>query len=185
MLEEIIKDAKDRMGKTIESVSKELSSVRTGKASTHLLDSVKVDAYGSTMPLNQLASVSAPEARLLVVQAFDKSTVGEIVKGIQKADLGLNPNVDGQVIRCAVPPLNEERRKELVRHCKQLAEDGRVAVRNIRRDGNDQLKKAEKDKEVSEDQAADGRDEIQKHTDAFIEKIDDMLEKKEAEVLEV
>jgi ribosome recycling factor len=185
MLDGIIKDAKDRMGKTIDAVAKELASVRTGKASTHLLDSVKVEAYGTTMPLNQVASISAPEARLIVVQAFDKSTVGDIVKGIQKADLGLNPNVDGQVIRCAVPPLNEERRKELVKYCKQLAEEGRVAIRNIRRDGNDHLKKAEKDKQISEDQAADGRDEIQKQTDEFIEKIDDMLERKEAEVMEV
>jgi len=185
MMDGIIKDAKDRMGKTIEAVSKELASVRTGKASPHLLDSVKVDAYGTTMPLNQLASVSAPEARMLVVQAFDKGTVGDIVKGIQKADLGLNPSVDGQIIRCAVPALNEERRQELVKRCKQLAEDGRVAIRNIRRDGNDHLKKAEKEKEISEDQVIHGRDEIQHLTDGFIETIDDMLEKKEAEVLEV
>jgi len=159
--------------------------VRTGKASVHLLDSVKVDAYGTTMPLNQLSTVSAPEARLLVVQAFDKSTVGDIVKGIQKADLGLNPSVDGQMIRIAVPALNEERRRELVKHCKQLAEDGRVAVRNIRRDANEHLKQAEKDKQVSEDQAADGRDEVQELTNRHIEQIDDLLERKEAEVMEV
>jgi len=119
------------------------------------------------------------------VQAFDKSTVGEIVKGIQRAELGLNPAVDNQTIRIAVPPLNEERRKELVKHCKQLAEDGRIAIRNIRRDANDQLKKAEKNKSLSEDQAADGLDNIQELTNSFIEKIDDLVEKKEAEVLEV
>ena len=185
MKDDILKDAKDRMGKTIETVAKELGAVRTGKASAHLLDTVKVESYGTTMPLNQLATISAPEARLLVVQAFDKSTVGEIVKGIQRADLGLNPSVDGQMIRITVPPLNEERRKELVKHCKQLAEDGRVAVRNSRRDANDHLKKAEKDKQISEDLASNGRDEIQEITNGHIEHIDDLLEKKEADVMEV
>jgi len=185
MKDDILKDAKSRMAKSVEAVAKELGAVRTGKASIHLLDTVKVEAYGTTMPLNQVATVSAPEARLIIVQAFDKSTVGEIVKGIQRADLGLNPSVDGQMIRIAVPALNEERRKELVRHCKQLAEDGRIAVRNVRRDANDQLKKAEKDKEISEDIASDGRDEIQEATNSYIEKIDDLLETKEADVMEV
>lgn len=185
MMDDILNDARNRMSKTIEAVTKELNAVRTGKASAHLLDTVKVEAYGGTMPLNQLATVSAPEARLLVVQAFDKSTVGEIVKGIQRAELGLNPSVDNQTIRIIVPPLNEERRRELVKHCKQLAEDGRIAIRNIRRDANDQLKKAEKNKSLSEDQAADGLDNIQELTNGFIEKIDDLVEKKEAEVLEV
>ena len=185
MLETITQDAKDRMNKTIEAVSKELASVRTGKASTHLLDTVRVDAYGTSMPLNQLATISAPEPRLLVVQAFDKSTVGDIVKAIHKADLGLNPVVDGQMIRLPVPALNEERRKELAKHCKHLAEEGRVAVRNIRRDANDQLKKAEKDKKLSEDQSKDGHDEVQKLTDEFIKKIDEMLARKEKEVMEV
>jgi len=185
MMNDILKDTESRMSKTIEAVSKELGAVRTGKASAHLLDSVKVEAYGTTMPLSQLAGISAPEARLLVVQAYDKSTVGDIVKGIHKADLGLNPNVDGQTIRLAVPPLNEERRRELVRHCKHLAEDGRVAIRNIRRDANEQIKKAEKDKHISEDQAADGRDEIQKLTDDYINTVDELVERKEAEVMEV
>jgi ribosome recycling factor len=185
MKDEILDDAKSRMTKTVEAVTREFGSVRTGKASTHMLDSVKVEAYGTTMPLNQVGTVSAPEARLLIVQAFDKSTVGSIVKGIQKADLGLNPLVDGQMIRIPVPPLNEERRREMVKHCKSLAEEGRVAIRNIRRDANDQLKAAEKEKEISEDQAADGRDEVQDVTNRFIEKIDEMLERKEAEVMEV
>ncbi len=185
MKDDILKDARNRMGKSVEAVAKELGAVRTGKASIHLLDTVKVEAYGTTMPLNQVATVSAPEARLIIVQAFDKSTVGEIVKGIQRADLGLNPSVDGQMIRIAVPALNEERRKELVRHCKQLAEDGRVAVRNVRRDANDHLKKAEKDKEISEDVASDGRDEVQEATNGYIEQIDDLLETKEADVMEV
>ena len=185
MKDEILDDAKSRMTKTVEAVTREFGSVRTGKASTHMLDSVKVEAYGTTMPLNQVGTVSAPEARLLIVQAFDKTTVGNIVKAIQKADLGLNPLVDGQMIRIPVPALNEERRREMVKHCKNLAEEGRVAIRNIRRDANDQLKAAEKDKEISEDQAADGRDEVQDVTNRFIEKIDEMLEGKEAEVMEV
>lgn len=185
MKDDILKDAKNRMSKSVEAVAKELGAVRTGKASIHLLDTVKVEAYGSTMPLNQVATISAPEARLIIVQAFDKSTVGEIVRGIQKADLGLNPSVDGQMIRLAVPALNEERRKELVRHCKKLAEDGRVAVRNVRRDANDHLKKAEKDKEISEDIASNGRDEIQEATNSYIEQIDDLLDRKETDVMEV
>ena len=129
MLDALIQDTKQRMQKSVEAASRELGTVRTGKASVHLLDTVKVEAYGSVMPLNQVANATAPEPRLLMIQAFDKSTVGNIVKGIQKADLGLNPTVDGQVIRIPVPPLNEERRKELVKHCKNIAEDGRVAIR--------------------------------------------------------
>jgi ribosome recycling factor len=185
MLEAVIKETKERMNKSVEAVSRELGSVRTGKASVHLLDTVRVEAYGSVMPLNQVANATAPEPRLLMVQAFDKSTVGDIVKGIQKADLGLNPVVDGQMIRIPVPPLNEERRKELVKHCKNIAEDGRVAVRNIRRDANEQAKKAQKDKELSEDQEADLHDEIQKLTNESIEKIDGLLAKKEKDVMEV
>lgn len=185
MLETLIKETKERMQKSLEAVSRELGSVRTGKASVHLLDNVKVEAYGSTMPLNQVANATAPEPRLLVVQAFDKSTVGEIVKGIQKADLGLNPVVDGQIIRVPIPPLNEERRKELVRHCKHLAEEGRIAIRNIRRDANEQAKKAQKDKEISEDQEADLHDEVQDLTNDFIKKIDEITDKKEKEVMEV
>jgi len=185
MINDILKDAKSRMDKSIEAVTKELASVRTGKASVHLLDTVKVDAYGSTMPLNQLATVSAPEPRLLVVQPYDKSTSGDIVKGIYKADLGLNPNVDGPIIRIVVPPLNEERRRELVKHCKHLAEEGRVAIRNIRRDANEHIKKAEKEKKASEDDAANAHDEIQEVTNNHIARIDELLERKEAEVMEV
>jgi ribosome recycling factor len=185
MLEALMKETKERMKKSVEAVSRELGSVRTGKASVHLLDTVRVEAYGSVMPLNQVANATAPEPRLLVVQAFDKSTVGDIVKGIQKADLGLNPVVDGQIIRIPVPPLNEERRRELVKHCKNIAEDGRVAIRNIRRDANEQARKAQKDKKLSEDQEADLHDEIQKLTDESIEKIDELLVKKEKDVMEI
>ncbi len=185
MLEELYKDTKERMQKTVDSVSRELSTVRTGKASAHLLDTVRVEAYGSTMPLNQLATITVPEARLLVVQVFDKNTVGDVVKAIQKADLGLNPAVDGQLIRLPVPALNEERRKDLVRHCKNLAEEGRVAIRNIRRDVNDRIKKEEKASNISEDQSKDGLDEVQKLTDEYIKKIDELVAKKEKEVMEV
>ncbi|UCE25548.1 MAG: ribosome recycling factor [Candidatus Zixiibacteriota bacterium] len=185
MLKTLVKETEQRMQKSVEAVARELGTVRTGKASVHLLDTVKVEAYGSVMPLNQVANATAPEPRLLVVQAFDKSTVGEIVKGIQKADLGLNPVVDGQIIRIPIPPLNEERRRELVKHCKHVAEEGRVAIRNIRRDANEQAKKAQKDKQVSEDQEADLHDEVQKLTDDSIKKIDELLAKKEKDVMEI
>jgi ribosome recycling factor len=185
MLESFYKETRERMAKTVEAVVHELQTVRTGKASPHLLDNVKVEAYGSVMPLNQLATVNAPEPRLLTVQAFDKNTVGDIVKGIQVADLGLNPQVEGAMIRLVIPQLTEERRKELVKHCKTIAENGRVALRNIRRDANEQLKKMEKDKELSEDQEADGHDEVQKITDETVKEIDSLLEKKEKELMEV
>ena len=185
MLDEVKKDAIERMDKTLEATSKELGAIRTGKASVHLLDTVKVEAYGTTMPLNQVATATTPEPRLLVVNAFDKTTVADIVKGIQKADLGLNPIVDNTTIRIPVPPLNEERRKEMAKHCKTLAEDGRIAIRNIRRDFNDKVKKAQLDKEISEDQEADLHDEIQKYTDEHIKSIDKILVEKEKEVMEV
>ena len=185
MLDKIYQDTRQRMQKTVEATSRELATIRTGKASPKLLDTVKVEVYGTVMPLNQLATISVPEARLLVLQVFDKSAVGDVTKAIQMADLGMNPAVDGQTIRLPVPPLNEERRKELVRRCRQLAEDGRVAVRNIRRDANELLKKEEKAKSISEDQADDGRDEVQKATDEAIGQIDELLAKKEKEVMEV
>lgn len=185
MLEKFYKETKERMKKSVEAVVSEMQTVRTGKASPHLLDHVKVEAYGSTMPLNQLATINAPEPRLLTVQVFDKGTVGDVVKAIHKADLGLNPAVDGNLVRLAIPQLNEERRLELVKHCKTIAENGRVAIRNIRRDANDQLKKMQKDKELSEDQEADGHDEVQKMTDDLIKDIDAALEKKEKELMEV
>jgi len=185
MLEDLKKDTVDRMHKSVEATAKDLFSIRTGKASVHLLDSVKVEAYGAVMPLNQVATSSTPEPRLIVVSAFDKTTVGDIVKGIQKADLGLNPVADGATIRISIPSLNEERRKDLVRQCKNSAEDGKIAIRNIRRDANDHVKKAQQAKELSEDQEADLHDEIQKMTDKYIKEIDEMLVKKEAEVMEV
>lgn len=185
MLEEAYAESRERMQKSVEAVVRELSTIRTGKASPHLLDSVKVETYGSVMPLNQVATVSAPEPRLLVVQAFDKNTVGDIVKGIQKADIGLNPSIDGAIVRLSVPQLNEERRLELAKHCKHLTEDGRVAIRNIRRELNETIKAAQKAAKISEDQEADGHDEIQKLTNEHIKKIDELLAKKEVEIMEV
>ncbi len=185
MIDQVHKETHDRMHKTLEAIKREFSSVRTGKASVHLLDTVRVDAYGTTMPLNQVATVAAPEPRLLVIQAFDKTTVASIVKSIQVADLGFNPQVDGQIIRIPIPPLNEERRKELVRHCKNLAEEGRVGLRNIRRDANDRIKKAQKDKDISEDQEKEALERIQELTDEHIKEIDDLLERKEKDVMEV
>ena len=185
MLDQIYSETRELMEKTIDAITREFKTIRTGKATPHLLDTIKVDAYGSKMPINQLGTISAPEPRLLVIQAFDKTIVGEIAKAIQAADLGLNPMVDGQIVRLPVPTLNEERRKELVKHCEHIAEEGRISIRNTRRDINDQLKKAQKAREISEDQEADGHDEIQKMTNEFIEKIDDLLDQKESEVMEV
>ncbi len=185
MLETIYEETRERMQKSVDAVARELSSIRTGKATVHLLDTVKVEAYGTMMPLNQVATIAAPEPRLLVVQAFDKSTVAEIVKGIQKADLGLNPVVEGQILRLPIPALNEERRLELVKRCKNISEDGRVAIRNIRRDANDQVKKAQKDKEISEDEEKGAYDKIQTMTNEHTEQIDRALEKKEVDVMEV
>ena len=185
MQEAYRKEIDQKMDKTVEVVASEFRAVRTGKANAHLLDSVKVEAYGTSMPLNQVATVNAPEPRLLVVQAFDKSTIGDIIKGIQSADLGLNPIADGATIRVPIPALNEERRKEMARQCKHLAEEGRVAIRNIRREANEHIKKLQKDKEVSEDQEHDLHDEIQKLTDNHTKKIDTLLAEKEKEVMEV
>ncbi len=185
MTHEIVKDADARMQKSVEATRDELSKIRTGKASPNLLDPVRVDAYGSSMPLNQVASVSTPDARLITVQPWDKSLIGEIEKAILKADLGLNPANDGQLIRIPIPPLNEERRQEYVKICKKITEDGRIAIRNIRRDANDHLKKMEKNHEMSEDEAHTYLDEIQKITDKHIKELDDILKHKEAEIMEV
>ena len=181
----IVNEVNDRMDKTVDAIRNELSKIRSGKATPALLDPVRVDAYGGKMPLNQVASVTTPDARLIVVQPWDKSLMGEIEKGIMKADLGLNPSNDGTVIRVPLPPLNEERRAELVKVCRKIVEDGRVAIRNIRRDGNDQYKKLEKDHDMSEDEVHNHLSEIQNATDNHIKEMDDILKHKEAEIMEV
>lgn len=178
-------NVRQRMEEALEAVRREFATVRTGKATPALLDTVRVDAYGSKMPLNQVATVSTPEASMILVQPFDRTLLGEIEKGIQMASLGLNPSNDGNVIRVPVPALNEERRKEYVKLLAQMAEEGRVSIRHARRDGNDEVKKLQKDGEVSEDEARRMSDEIQKLTDRYIGLVDESLAAKEKDVMTV
>lgn len=179
------KDAATRMDKAIENARHELSKIRTGKASPALLDTVKVQYYGSPVPLKQVASINTPEPRLITIQPWEKNLISEIEKAIMQSDLGLTPQNDGAIIRLPIPQLTEERRKDMVRLCHKLAEEGRIAIRNIRRDANDKLKKAEKDHDISEDQSHTAMDEIQRITDEHINKIDEVLKNKEEEVMEV
>lgn len=180
-----LQDARQRMEKAIDAMRREFASVRTGKASPALLDTVRVEAYGSLVPLNQVASITAPEARMLVVQPFDRANMGPVEKAIQAAGLGLNPSNDGKVIRVPVPPLTEERRREYVKLLHKYAEEGRVAVRQVRKEANDEVKRREKAHDVSEDEARREQDEVQKLTNQYIEKIEDLLKHKEAEIMEV
>lgn len=180
-----IEQVEKRMKETLEAVRREFATVRTGKASPSLLDTVRVEAYGSQMPLNQVATVSTPEPSLIVVQPFDPSIISEIEKGILQADLGLNPSNDGQVIRVPIPPLNEERRKEMVRLLSKMAEEGRISLRHARRDGNEEVKQRMKEGELSDDEGRRAMDEIQELTDTYTQKIDDMMESKEKEVMKV
>lgn len=185
MIDKFVSEAEERMKKTIEAVQQQLASIRTGKATPSLVEGLRVDYYGTQTPLNQMASISAPEARLLVVQPWDKTAVQEVVKAIQASDLGLNPQAEGQIIRIPIPPLSEERRKDLVKIAKKYGEEGKIALRNIRRDANDELKAAEKKSDISEDQMHDGFDRIQKLTDNYSKQIDDMTAKRESEVMEI
>ncbi len=173
------------MEQSVAAFRKELGKVRTGRASTALLEGIVVEYYGASTPLNQLATLSAPETRLLVIQPFDRSAMGEIEKAILKSDLGLTPNNDGKVIRVPIPQLTEERRKELVKHVKRIAEEFRVSVRNHRRDAIEQLKEAEKKKEITADDFKHGQDRVQKITDDFIARVDKVLKTKEEEIMEV
>ena len=176
---------KTRMDKAVEDFRKEMASTRTGRASVHMLDGVTVDAYGSQMPLNQLANVSAPEPQLITVQAWDVSLIGAIEKAIRSGDLGLNPMNDGKLVRVPVPALTEERRKEMVKHLHKILEEHRTAVRNIRRDGNDLIKKALKDKKITEDEERGALEQIQKLTDDEIKKMEELAKGKEKEVLSI
>lgn len=180
-----IKEAKKQMELAFEATRREFNTVRTGKASPKILDTIKVDAYGGKMPLNQVASVSAPEANLLVVQPFDKNIIGDIERAILTADLGLNPANDGTVLRIPIPPLSEERRKEYVKILNKMAEDGRISVRQARRAANDEIKERIDDHEIGEDEGHRQLEEVQRLTDEYIGKIDALLEKKEKEVMEV
>jgi len=176
---------KTRMEKAVEDFRKEMASTRTGRASVHMLDSVVVEAYGSQMPLNQLANVSAPEPQLITVQPWDVSQIGAIEKAIRSADLGLNPMNDGKLVRVPVPALTEERRKDMVKHLHKALEEHRTAVRNIRRDGNDLIKKATKDKKITEDEERGSLEQLQKLTDDEIKKMEELAKGKEKEVMSI
>jgi ribosome recycling factor len=184
-LKETYIQLKTRMDKAVDDFRKALIGTRTGRASVHMLDSVSVDAYGAQMPLNQVATVHTPEPQLITVQPFDPSQLGAIEKSIRGAELGLNPMNDGKIIRVPIPPLTEERRKEMVKHLHKALEDHRTAVRNIRRDGNDAIKKALRDKKITEDEEKRSMDEIQKLTDGEIKKMEEMCKAKEKEVMEI
>jgi ribosome recycling factor len=183
MIDDLLKDARERMSKSADATKQEFATVRTGRASPHLLDRVNVDYYGTATPLNQIASVSASDARLLTITPYDKSSIKAIEKSILESDLGLTPNNDGNVIRLAIPELTEERRKELVKVVHGLAEDGRVAVRNIRRDCMHHLRDLRKSGEAGEDEERRAETELQKLTDAKVKDIDELLKGKEEEIL--
>ncbi len=185
MSDTIIKQADEKMQKAVAAFRRELATLRAGRANPSLLDRVSVEYYGALTPLNQMANISVPEARLLVIQPYDKSIIVEIEKAIQKAELGLSPSNDGDVIRIAIPALTEERRKELVKLVKKYTEEGKVAVRNIRRDTNDELKKLEKGGDMTEDDLRHYSDEVQKVTDRFVAEIDSIAAAKEKEIMEV
>ena len=180
---EVLKDLETRMQAATDALTREFAGVRTGRANASLLDGVRVEAYGNLTPINQLASVSVPDPRTIVIQPWDASQMKEIEKGIAKSDLGLTPSNDGKVIRLTVPSLTEERRKQLAKTVGKFAEDARVAIRNARREANDKLKALAKDKKVSEDEERRGHDQIQKTTDQYIAKVDELLKKKEQEIL--
>jgi len=182
---DVIKETKPRMEAAIDDVRRKLATVRTGRAAVSLLDTVMVDYYGTPTPLNQMASVHAPEPQLLTVQPWDQTQVANIEKAIRVADLGLNPSNDGKLVRIPIPPLTEERRKQLAKQVHEIAEEHRTAIRNIRRDENDKLKKMLKDKTISEDAERDGLDEVQKLTDSYISKIDELSKSKEHELMSI
>ncbi|HHV61542.1 MAG TPA: ribosome recycling factor [Firmicutes bacterium] len=185
MTKEVLKRTEERMKGVIEATKKEFSAIRTGRANPALLDRITVECYGSNLPINQVATISAPEPRLLIIQPWDKTVLGQIEKALLKSNLGLTPTSDGSVIRLTLPQLTEERRRELVRIAKKQAEDMRVTVRNLRREANEQLKAMEKDGQISEDELKRSQDEVQKLTDRYISEIDALLSAKEKEIMEV
>ena len=184
-MSEIQTTAEERMKKTLASLRDGFSALRTGRASPALFDKIRVDAYGDKSPINQIANISVPEARLVVIQPWDRALMGEIEKAIRSSELSLNPSNDGKVIRIVIPPLTEERRKELAKVAKGQAEQSRVAIRNIRRDGNEELKKLLKDTKITEDEESKSVEELQKLTDSYIGKVNQILEEKEKEIMEV
>lgn len=185
MTKQVLDQAQDKMTKSIGAFSRELASIRAGVANASLLDRISVDYYGASTPINQMAGISVPEARLLVIQPYDRSILGEIEKAIMRSDIGITPTNDGNIIRLAIPALTEERRKDLVKQVKKEAEEAKIAVRNVRRDANDDLKKLEKNGEITEDELRGFGEDIQKLTDNSIVKIDDLVKEKEKEILTV
>ncbi len=184
MKEEILSECRQKMIKTIDVLKKEFMRIRTGRASTSLLDGIKVDCYDTQMPLDQVASISIPESRLITIKPWDQSIIGEIEKSILKSELGLTPMNDGKIIRIPIPPLTEERRKELAKLARKMAEDGKVSIRNHRREANELLKELKQEKEISEDEMYKGQDKVQKATDEFIKNIDEVTAEKEKEIME-
>jgi ribosome recycling factor len=185
MVDDLFGDAERRMQKAVEALKQDISSIRTGRASSALIERITVDYYGTPTPINQVASISVPDARLLVIQPWDRKLLTDIEKAIQKSDLGINPNNDGQVIRLAVPPLNEERRREMVKTLHKKLDEHKVAIRNIRRDTQDKFRDREKKKEISEDELKRSTDRLQKLTDRYIDEMDKVGKSKEQEILEV
>jgi ribosome recycling factor len=184
-VDEIMLDCEDKMEKSLHRVESEFSQVRTGKASPHLVDGLRVDCYGTTMQLKELAGITTPEPRLILIQPWDESNVDPVRKAIEESNLGISPQVDGKLIRIPIPELSEERRTELTKVVKKIAEEGRIAIRHNRRDAMDQLKKEGKDGDLTEDDVSLGEKEVQKLTDTFIKRVDDLLEKKEKELMTV
>ncbi|RJO61050.1 ribosome recycling factor [candidate division WS5 bacterium] len=185
MQKEAHKKIVERMEKTVDVLKKDLAGIRTGRASLAIFDGIMVDYFGTPTPLNHVATLSVPESRLITIQPWDPKIIPNIEKAIQKSDLGLNPNNDGKIIRLAIPQLTEERRKEIVKHVHKRGEEAKISLRNIRRDGNEEMKKMEKDKHISEDETKRAIDEIQKLTDAYIKKVDETISHKEVELMEV
>ncbi|MEN8692338.1 MAG: ribosome recycling factor [Desulfobacterales bacterium] len=184
MIEDIYQETRENMGKSVEDLKREFKKVRTGRASLSILDGIRVNYYGTPTPLNQMATLAVPESRLITIQPWDVSGIKEIEKAILKSDLGLTPSSDGKIVRIAIPPLTEERRKELVRVINKMSEEHKVAVRNIRRDANDMLKDLKKEGDISEDEAFKAQDQVQKITDDYINLVEQVTKEKEKEILE-
>jgi ribosome recycling factor len=184
MKEEILSDLRDKMTRTVEALERDFKRIRTGRASTALLEGIKVDCYDTQMPLEQVASIAAPESRLITIQPWDLSIIGDIEKAILKSELGLTPVSDGKIIRISIPPLTEERRKELAKLAKKMAEENRISVRNLRREANDMFKDLKTEKEISEDEFYKSQEDVQKITDEFIKTIDEITSRKEKEIIE-
>ncbi|UCF81994.1 MAG: ribosome recycling factor [Desulfobacteraceae bacterium] len=184
MKDEILSELREKMTKTVEALKKEFQRIRTGRASTALLDGIKVDCYDTQMPVEQVASISVPDSRLITIQPWDQSIIGEIEKSILKSELGLTPMNDGKIIRISIPPLTEERRKELAKLARKMAEENKISIRNHRREANEMFKELKNEKEISEDEFYKSQDDVQKITDDFIKKIDEITGEKEKEIME-